>query len=197
MIEEWKDIEGYTDYMVSNLGRVKSLNYRKTDKEQVLKNKIDKDGYLLVNLYKNGKSKTFKIHRLVAQAFIPNSDNKPFIDHINTNRSDNRVENLRWVTHKENMNNDLTLIKCSKSKKAKPILQFDLNDNFIRRWYCIKDVERELGFNQGSISACCSSKRKTSHNYIWKYESDYELIPFKVFDLKIYRKKVAIMPPLI
>ena len=104
-----KDFEGY--YEVSNIGRVRSLNYKRTGKEKILKNIEDYKGYLEVGLTKNGKRKQFKIHRLVAEAFIPNPENKPCIDHINTVKSDNRVENLRWVTYKENSNNEKTLEK--------------------------------------------------------------------------------------
>ena len=104
-----KDFEGY--YEVSNIGRVRSLNYKRTGKEKILKNIEDYKGYLEVVLTKNGKRKQFKVHRLVAEAFIPNPENKPCIDHINTIKSDNRVENLRWVTYKENSNNEKTLEK--------------------------------------------------------------------------------------
>ena len=113
-MEEWKAIKGYEGlYEVSNLGRVKSLERKvkhpivreKTIKEKILKYNIDNNGYLYVTLYKDGKSKSFKVHRLVAIAFIPNPNNKPDIDHINTNKKDNRIENLRWVTKEENMSN--------------------------------------------------------------------------------------------
>ena len=110
--EIWKPIkefEGY--YEVSNMGRVRSLNYKRTGKKKILKNIEDYKGYLEVGLTKNGKRKQFKVHRLVAEAFIPNPENKPCIDHINTVKSDNRVENLRWVTYKENSNNEKTLEK--------------------------------------------------------------------------------------
>lgn len=119
--EIWKDIPGYSGlYQVSNDGCVKSLlrrvngpkkNGRKV-KEMILKPCVIKDGYLAVVLHKCGKRKTQKIHRLVALAFIPNPDNKPEIDHINTNRTDNRVENLRWVTRKENGTNPETIKNC-------------------------------------------------------------------------------------
>ena len=110
--EIWKPIkefEGY--YEVSNMGRVRSLNYKRTGKKKILKNIEDHKGYLEVGLTKNGKRKQFKVHRLVAEAFIPNPENKPCIDHINTVKNDNRVENLRWVTYKENSNNEKTLEK--------------------------------------------------------------------------------------
>ena len=118
--EVWKDIRGYEGlYQVSNLGRVKSLNYKRTGKERILKITKDRNGYYLVNLRKNNKTKMFKVHYLVADNFIPNPYNKPEIDHINTNPSDNRVENLRWATREENCNNELTRTHNSKSKKIK------------------------------------------------------------------------------
>ena len=109
VVEEWRDIPGYEGlYQVSNFGRVYGM---RTD--VYIKMFLDKDGYLKLNLYgKNtaGKSvrKTYHVHRLVALAFIPNPDNKPQIDHINGVKTDNRPENLRWATCKENINNPTT-----------------------------------------------------------------------------------------
>ena len=109
MEEEWRPIKGYEGlYEVSNLGRVKSLNYNHTKKEGMLKLFKDKDGYLIVNLSKDKITCRFKVHRLVGETFIPNPENKPCIDHINTIKNDNRVENLRWATYEENRNNELT-----------------------------------------------------------------------------------------
>jgi hypothetical protein len=100
MVEIWKDVVGYESiYEISNFGNVKSFKY---GKEKIRKLRNDKDGYLLINLCKDKKVKTFKIHRLVAQAFIPNPDNKPQINHIDGNKSNNKVDNLEWVTNKEN-----------------------------------------------------------------------------------------------
>lgn len=111
--EVWRPIKDYEGlYEISNLGRVKSLNYNHTKKEKILKNVENGKGYLMVCLTKNGKHKLFLVHRLVAEAFIPNPENKPCVDHINTIKNDNRVENLRWVTCEENSNNPLTKKKC-------------------------------------------------------------------------------------
>lgn len=108
-MEEWRPINGYEGlYEVSNLGRVKSLSYKNTKEERILKIFKDKDGYLMVNLSNNKITCRFRVHRLVAEAFIPNPENKPCVDHINTIKNDNRIENLRWVTYKENSNNELT-----------------------------------------------------------------------------------------
>lgn len=98
MIEIWKPIKDYENYEVSNLGKVKSLNYNRTGEEKILKPRKDKDGYLYVGLYKSGKRKFFKIHRLVATAYIFNPDDKPQINHIDCNRQNNCVENLEWCS---------------------------------------------------------------------------------------------------
>lgn len=118
--EVWKDIQGYEGlYQVSNFGRVKSLGrYKKSPllksgyfwaSEKFLKLSKRVDGYLNVRLSKNGKCKNFKVHRLVAIAFIPNSKNLPQIDHIDADKTNNNVNNLRWCTCKENINNPLTI----------------------------------------------------------------------------------------
>lgn len=102
-MQEWRDIKGYEGkYQVSNLGNVKSLNFHRKNKECLLTPKIDKDGYLEIALYKNGKSKYYRIHRLVAIAFISNNENKKEVNHINGIKSDNRVDNLEWCTSSEN-----------------------------------------------------------------------------------------------
>lgn len=170
--EIWKDIIGYEGlYQVSNLGRVKSLSNNFSRKEKILKNHKNSGGYLRVVLNKNRKAKRYYIHRLVSEYFIDNPNNLPQIDHINTDRTDNRVENLRWVTHKENMNNPLTIDKINKinKKSSKPIIQFSKDGEFIRKWDSAMDAQRELGIKQGGISECCKEKRKTAGGYIWRY----------------------------
>lgn len=118
-LEEWRDVIGYEErYQISNLGRLRSKDVvitKKDGKHEFRKGKIlrlltTKHGYLAY-YFGNGKDKRkmIRIHRVVASAFIPNYEGKPMVDHINRNRKDNRVENLRWCTLKENMNNPLTL----------------------------------------------------------------------------------------
>lgn len=120
LVEEWKDIKGYEGkYQVSNLGRVRSLDreYNNHGTMVPIKGKVlsfnNCRGYSLVTLCKDSKCYKAKVHRLVAEAFIPNPDNKPCIDHINIDRADNRVENLRWCTGEENMNNPITKSKIA------------------------------------------------------------------------------------
>ncbi len=124
MEEIWKDIKGYEGlYQISNFGNIKSMDKVIIRKDGIkyikrgtmLKPSINTSGYLQIGLSKNGIRKPFRIHRLVAIAFIPNPYNKPFIDHINTIKTDNKVENLRWVTREENANNPLTRKHISES----------------------------------------------------------------------------------
>lgn len=177
MVEEiWVDIKGYEGlYQVSNLGRVKSLeridSLGHKRKEKILKPRKNKDGYLQVVLCKEGKYKEFRVHRLVAIAFIPNTDNKPFIDHINTIRDDNRVENLRWVTHEENINNPLSKENKSESmkgKKKKLVYCFETD----KTYPSIRQCAKELGLNKNAISQCCNGKRKHHKGYHFYYVED-------------------------
>ena len=196
--EIWVDIKDYEGlYQVSNKGRVKSLKRiarhssggNKILKEKLLKQTVNKRGYVVVTLYKDGVSKQFKIHTLVAVAFIPNVENKPYIDHINTIKIDNRVENLRWVTEKENSNNELTLkhIKegCKNNGRNTPhkygvehpnsrqIVKLSLDLDLIKIWGSCGEAERLEGFNHGHISKCCKGKAKTHKGYKWMYYEDY------------------------
>lgn len=184
-MEKWKEIEGYTDYMVSNLGNVKSLGNDKTRKEKILTKQKTTKGYLMVSLSKNGKQKIFKIHRLVAQAFIPNPNNLPQVNHKDENKTNNCVENLEWCSAEYNTNYGTRNERVSKS-----ILQFSLNGEFIRKWNSITEARKELNIGK-HISSCCNGKRTKAGGFIWGYESDYERIHFNVFDLEIYKKKVA------
>ena len=191
--EVWRDVKDYEGlYQVSNMGNVKSLDrvvIYNTSKKHIYKSKLIKPsvvkGYLRISLSKENIIKNIVIHRLVAQAFIPNPNNLPQVDHINTNTTDNRMENLRWVTSKENHNNPLTKEHHSKAQKgekcywygktgkdhhsSKPVLQFDKEGNFIREWDCINDIERQLGFRHNDISRCCNGHRKTAYGYVWKF----------------------------
>lgn len=171
MIEIWKDIKGYENiYQVSNLGRVKSLNRlhgtsgRIIYKEKVLKPSENKNGYYSVKL----KGKPFKIHRLVLETFYPINNSLLEINHIDSNKANNKLENLEWVTHKQNMEH-ASINKLFKDRR-KSVLQYDKFGNFIREWASIKEAGETLQISCGNISNCCSGKQKQTKNYIWKYK---------------------------
>lgn len=174
-MEIWKDIPGFEGlYQVSNMGNVKSLNYNRTGKERKLKPDKKRNGYLYVILRKDKKSKHCYIHSLVAKAFISNPGNKPCIDHIDNDKENNRTSNLRWVNHKENMNNEITKAKQTNGKFAYCI---ELDKIFCN----LRDAEKELGIAHQHISAACNGKRKsagkhpiTGERLHWKY---IELLP--------------------
>lgn len=178
-MEIWKDIEGYEGlYQVSNEGRVKSIERTITMsngrprliRERILKQSLQSKGYYFVILCNDSEGKHKYVHRLVAEAFIPNLENKPCIDHINTIRTDNRVENLRWCTNKENCNNPLSVEhyklnydylkrigKALGEKRAKKVYQFDKYGNLEKIWNSTTECNRN-GLNQGSVSRCCNGK---------------------------------------
>lgn len=164
-MEIWKDIEGYEGlYQVSNMGRVKSLSNNKKRKEKILKSSKDGGGYLMVGLCKDGKQKCHKIHRLVASAFLDNPNNLIEVNHINEIKTDNCAENLEWCNRSYNMN-----YGTRTERIQKPILQFSKTGEFIRKWDSGTQVERELGFDNSSITKCCKNKLKSVGGYIWRY----------------------------
>jgi hypothetical protein len=167
--EIWYPIEGYEGlYEVSNFGRIKSLGNNKTRKMKILKTVEGRDGYLLVNLSKNGKVKSFQVHRLVAEAFIPNWFDNQEVNHIDEDKKNNHIDNLEWCEHKYNCNYG-TRIKRISEKLFKSILQYTKSGVFVREWASIIEADRN-GFNKGNVTSCCRGERKTHKGYIWKYK---------------------------
>lgn len=192
MKEIWRDIKGYEGiYQVSNLGNVKSLDryiINKNGGKQfynscVLKTSPSCD-YLKVILSKNNKQKTCRIHILVAQAFIPNPENKPEVNHKDGNKQNNCVDNLEWCTRSKNEKHAYLIGLANSSNKQKAIVskyakehyskrinQYDLNGNFIREWYSMHEVWRQLGIRPSYICRCCKGLRNQTYGYIWKYKN--------------------------
>ena len=177
MIEEiFKDVKGYEElYQVSNFGRVKSLGNGNSNnsKERILKPSKNSKGYFQVHLSKNGKSKMCKIHRLVAQTFIPNPNNLTEINHIDEDKTNNRVENLEYCTHEYNCNYGTRIERIVKKqtngKRSKIVLQFTLSGEFIREWPSTMECERN-GYYHGNVGACCRGEKPYYKGYIWKYK---------------------------
>lgn len=193
LIEIWRPVVGYEGfYEVSNLGRVRSLDRYKKGKHnavmllqgKLLTLKKRSNGYIEISLSKNGKHKSHLLHRLVAEAFIPNPEDKPCVDHINTDRSDNVVwlnqdgsvnydkTNLRWVTPKENQNNPLSIKKqINNPQRSKLVLQIDSNDKIVNIFQSASEIERNMG-KRTSVSSCCRGERKQAYGYMWRYLND-------------------------
>lgn len=180
--EEWKDIEGYEGlYMVSNYGRVKSLKF---GKERILYQSIGTKDYLLVKLFKEGNKITFRVHRLVAIAFIPNPENKPEVNHISEllydeehkdlAKKDNRSVNLEYCDAKYNSNYGTRNERISKSMLGVNINREDQSTKIIcvetnKIYPSVHEAGRQTGIDNGSIIKCCKGKRKTAGGYRWKY----------------------------
>lgn len=179
--EIWQPVKGFEKYYVSNTGKVKGPS------GLILKPGL-RQGYKVVYLcIGHNKKKTTDVHRLVANAFIPNLENKPEIDHINRDRWDNRVENLRWVDHKENANNPLTLEYRRKTAKrginsvrfgkvgklngkSKTVYQFTKEGVFIREFESVRQAGIITGICNRTIALNANNKIKSAGGYKWKYE---------------------------
>lgn len=170
--EQWKPIEGYPNYEVSNLGRIKSLNYNHTNTEKLLKPQKDGCGYLFVSLCKDGKIKLSFVHRLVAQAFIENPNNLPQVNHKSEVKTENFVENLEWCNRKHNCNfgkrNEKIAEKLTNGITSKKVYQYTPQGELIKIWGSTAECGRN-GFNYSNIASCCRGKLKTSQGYIWSY----------------------------
>lgn len=183
-------------YMVSNFGKVKCLSWGKTGKERLCKLSVNHYGYLRVKI----DDVVELVSRLVATAFIPNPNpERNCIDHITTRRKDNFVlldddgtilgSSIRWVTHKENSNNPLSLKHMSENAaktmlgkfgaehpNSIAIVQLSKDGQFIRKWGAAREVQRELGINSGDITKCCKGKKKSAGGFKWVYASDFQKV---------------------
>ena len=171
MQEIWKDIKGYENlYQVSNYGNVRSLTHNRSNgkgfflqKGRILKPGIQNIGYKIVVLSKNGKTKSYRIHRLVAENFIPNPNNYKCINHKDENKLNNHINNLEWCTVAYNNTYGAKQERHSKAMKKKvgrKINQYDLEGNLINSFDCIIDAERFLNKKRASstIWSCCKGK---------------------------------------
>lgn len=167
MIEEWKPIKGYTGYEVSNLGRIKSAKYKT---ERHLKQYCNRSGYITAHLSNGKHAKNVLVHRLVAEAFIPNPGNKPCVNHINNDRADNMVENLEWCTPKENSE---WMVACGRqshmgSPNVRPVIAKNINTGEEKRYRSMNATGKD-GFNISNVWKCCEGMLKTHLGHSFKY----------------------------
>ena len=181
-------------YRVSNLGRILSLNYRNTGKAELRKPVENTDGYLQVCLRKNGEYKMCYVHRLVAETFLENPENKPQVNHKDEDKTNNFVflnedgtvnkekSNLEWKTPKENSNHGTRNERIAKAntngKLSKKVLQFTLDGEFIREYPSIMECSRN-GFKQSAVCNCCNGKLPHYKGFLWMYYDDYKEKQFK------------------
>ena len=168
----FKPINGYGGrYLVSDQGGVYSTYSKRI---RLLSQKIDRYGYPVVALSRGGVVKHIPVHRLVAMAFVENPYNKPCVNHINEDKTDNRAVNLEWVTVKENDNHGTRNVRMANSKKKNPVVQMDLYGKVIAIHACLIDAQRTTGLNRYCIREVCRGNRKTAGGYKWKYRKDIE-----------------------
>lgn len=175
--EEWKSIDGFYDmYYVSSHGNVKSFkkssnvnNVILSDGSKLMIPKIDKYGYLRVRLSKNGKRKPYLLHRLVANAFLQNTDLLPCVNHKNEIKTDNNVVNLEWcdVNYNNHYNDRYQKIK----RFTRPVVKYTLDMELVQIFNSIVSASKSLNINrkESNISSCCRGKIKYAYGFIWRY----------------------------
>lgn len=171
-MEIWKDVKDYEGlYQVSNKGQIKRTKHTRSNgrgyytvNERILSTHLNNKGYKIITLCKNNKVKTHILHRLIAEAFIPNPDNLPQINHKDENKTNNDIKNLEWCTHKYN-NNYGTKNNRTALKRGKPVICEETGVIYTS----LHDAERKTGVDYRNIHACCSGRYKTSGGYHWKY----------------------------
>lgn len=182
MQETWKEIPGYNGkYLISNLGNVMSKNFLGTGIDRLLTLKKHHSGYIFVRLSNGSRNrqKNHTIHTLVAKAFIPNPLNKKCVNHIDGNKANNRVDNLEWVTHKENTEHAIRTGLRDPHKNNHPkgkdtpnsrcVNQYNMNGEYIQSWDCVSDAAREYKMNPCQIINNAAGRTKSAHGFIWKY----------------------------
>ena len=196
--EIWKDVVGWEGlYQVSSFGRVKS--FRKKE-PHLLSTCVGAHGYCVVLLHDgNGQRKNERVHRLVAQAFIPNPDNLPQVNHKDECKTNNRVDNLEWCTAKYN-NNYGTYIERQRNSSPRntPVLMFDLSGNFEKEFISTREAAREMNTSHALICHCCDGygdkqNRVSLKGKLWCYKGEEDTIPSKVEFVRNYKYRTKVI----
>lgn len=176
-MEKWVDVKGYEGlYQVSNFGKVKSLkrtrkNHSKLQivEEKIKNTRVDPQGYLMLDLYKDNKAKTTRVHRVVAEAFLPNVDDKPTVNHKDGNKANNHVDNLEWASFNEQNNHLYGSGLKSKENIDKAVKAMNKANrkgvmciNTKKKYKSVTDAARSVGLSPGAVSMACSGKRKSA-----------------------------------
>ena len=177
MSEEWRDVVGYEGlYQVSDQGHVKSLERKvrhwrggeRIQKERILKPSNDRGGYLLVSLCDGEKRKTYTVHRLVCQAFHENPENKPCVNHIDENKTNNCASNLEWCTYAENNTHGTRIARVAKAC-SKPVGQYTLDGELVKIWQSPCEAGKQIGLSDSHVSKVANGKLKQAYGFIWRY----------------------------
>lgn len=179
----WKEIKGFENYQISNTGLIRN--------EEKILSPFDNNGYDRIQLVNGDKKQKKLIHRLVAEHFIPNPENKPQVNHKDLNTKNNNVDNLEWVTNQENVQHAIENIperrkqlKEDMSKigkkygrqnginSSKAINQYNLDGELIDTFSSAREAHRELGISYKCISKCCNGNLKTYKGFIWKFANE-------------------------
>lgn len=174
--ETWKPVIGFKTYEVSDQGRLRNINTGR-----VFTGTKDAFGYKHVRLVNDGQYFLKKVHRLVAEAFIENPESKPIVDHINNDKTDNRVENLRWCTYSENCRNYIESDKYVPGCKVKKIAQYDMQGNLIGTFGNTWEAAAATGIQHFTIYPAAKGLLKTAGGYMWRFYSDS---PEKTIDIR-------------
>lgn len=169
MSEVWKPIPDFPDYLVSNEGRVKSLarDYKYGSHDDMILSQNDRRGYKGVTLFRDNYRKYFAVHRLVAEAFIPNPNNLPCVNHKDENRANNVVSNLEWRDYSYNSNYGTCREKISRSVSRK-VEQLTKSGEVVRVWDSMTQASKSLGVQLSEISKCCEYPHYTAGGYKWR-----------------------------
>lgn len=189
MNEIWKPVVNNNQYEISNLGNVRSkgksyidkLGRKQNRKPKILNVRVATIGYMCVDLKYDNVWKQKHIHRLIAEAFIPNPENKSTVNHIDGNKLNNSISNLEWNTYSENnkhaVDNGLrqspwTNITGNKHPQSKPVIQMDKRGNILNTFVSAREAQEKTGVSYKHISCCCLGKRMSTGGYCWKFKSD-------------------------